>query len=609
MRRAALLVIMFLLVTVAGCAQRPSLLIGYLADQPDSALMAEIVAETLRQSRARALTVACVDLVTCGRKLQAGDLDLLPDYSGSARVFFSSSAIGDGSLQAVRQVLAPAGMTVTPGLGFNAPYVLLMDSDQARNHDMSSIEDLSRLEAARFVVPPGYTRQPGDGLLALARRYGLDIRNEAVKELASPSDRMAALLASRADVAVMRVPYVRSELGLSVLDDTLKFYPEYEATVVTGPRAASHQVFVDAALEPLYGALTAQEIEPALREIVIEGHNVETVARRLLVAEGIIDADSPTMRRPEMVVAHTGVESLNPFGGQANLVLRRAYPERPVSMLSVNSPLAALEQGRADLALLHTSDFFNLTSDGLYLGRDRRGEAIAAIGRRHFLLLVGERASVTNGLLSGRIGTPPGWTAGGKVAARMVVLSGRVPDMRANGPGLIRSVRAGELDAAIVMLDGDTRAALQVLPPGDPKLHAVSLDNVLSRAPFFLNEVRLPTSPVPGDDEAVDTYSMQILLAGPAPQGRTGPVHGGPASAVAMRNLPLSLREAEAIAAAVESAEVPDPVLPNFRNRRAAAQAGVGESSWLETILNIVGIAFMAWAGWLLAQPVTPRDA
>lgn len=608
MRRAAPVLLLLACLLLEGCAQRPNLVVGYRAGQPDSTLTAEIVAETLRQAGARAITVACPDLVSCGRRLQAGDIDLLPEYSGSARAFFSASAIRGGSLEAVRRLSTSAGITITPGLGFNAPYALLVERSRALTDNLTSIEDLAGRENVRFAVPPGYTRQPGDGLLALARRYGLDVRAGLVEEVESPSARIEALLADRTDVAVLRTPYIRPELGVSELSDTLGFYPEYAATVVIGPKAARHQGFVQAALEPLFGALIATEVEPAMREIILQGRDPETVARRLLVAEGVIDAETPTVRRPEMVIAHTAAEAFSPFDNQAALILRRAYPERPVTMLSAAAPLAALEQGSADLALVHTSDFFQLTPEGLYLGRDRRGEAIAAVGRRHFVLLAGERVPADANPLSMRVGTPPGWTAAGKVAARMLMHAGRVPETRTNGPGLVREVREGELDAAIVMLDADTRAALQVLPPDDPGLRAVDLNDWLVRAPFFLNEARLPSSPVPGTQMPLDTMSMQVLLAGPAPRGRMGPVHGGPASALATRNLPLPLREAEAIAAAAESPEVPDPVLPSFRDRQIVARRGVAESPWLETAMIVAAMAFMVWAGWLLARPTTTRD-
>lgn len=609
MRRVRLLSLLAILVLVAGCAQRPTLRVGHLEDQPISTLMAEIVAETLRQADARAIVVPCPDLVSCGRKLQAGDIDILPAFSGSTRVFLRSRGLGDGSLPAVRRALANIDMQVTPGLGFRAPYLLLMESRSALTEEIATIEGLSRLPDARFAVPPGYTRQPGDGLLAMARRYGLDIQPEEVKEVAAPGERVADLLAGRIDVGVVRAPYLREGLGLTALADNLDFYPRYEATVVIGPRASRHHAFVEQALTPLFGALEDTEVEPAMREIIVQGRTPETIARRMLVAEGVIDTETPTVRRPEMIVAYTGAESLSPLGGQAILALRRAFPERPVNMLAVASPMGALELGRADLALVHTSDFFDLTWDGLFRGRDPRGEAIAAIGRRDFLLLVQPDFPDEANPFSGRIGIPPGWTAAGKVAARMLVLAGRGPDSRGTGPSLIRAVRTGELDAAIVMLDGDTQLALQDLPPDAPGVRAVSLTSWLVGAPFFLNEVRLAPVPVPGQSGAIDTLSMQVLLAGPAPRGTTGPVHGGPASAVATRNLPIPLREAEAIAEAADTTEVPDPVLPNFRDRQATTPVSVAESPWVETGLIVLAIAFLAWAGWLLARPVARRGS
>lgn len=607
MRRAVSLALLWALLTAGGCGQRPSLLIGYLAEQPDSALMAEVVAGTLRQAGARAITVACPDLVNCGRRLQAGDIDLLPDYSGSVRVFFRSGAIQTGDLHAVRQLLTTAGMAATPGLGFRAPYVLLMDRDKALAEEVASIEDLAGLEDVRYAVPPGYTRQPGDGLMALARRYGLDIPIESVEEVASPLDRMAGLLAGRNYVVVVRAPFLPPDSGLVALKDSLDFFPRYESMVAIGSRAEGHRSFVESALEPLYGLISEKEVASAMRKIVVQGRGAETVARRLLIDQGVIDADSPTLRRPEMVVAYAVAESLGPLGGQAIVALRRAYPDRPVNMVAVDTPLATLDRGRADLALVYTSDFFRLNPEGLFLGRDPRGEAIAAIGRREFLLLVNEDTPADANPLAGRIGVPLSWTAGGKAAARMLFLAGRTPAVRATGPDLIRAVREGDMDGAIVMLDGNTRDALQALSAEGPGLRSASLVEWLVRGPVFLNPVRLPTSPVPGEDQPVDTFSMQVLLAGPAPRGRTGPVHGGPASAVATRNLPVPLREADAIASAVESPEMPDPVVPSFRDRQAVARAGVGESSWQETTLIVGGIAFMIWAGLLLARPVARR--
>jgi len=92
---AALLLAALLLAALllAGCAQRPSFRIGYLDGQPDSALLAELVQQTLKHAGARAVLTACATPVSCGRQLQAGDIDLLPEYSGTARAFFSGGAV------------------------------------------------------------------------------------------------------------------------------------------------------------------------------------------------------------------------------------------------------------------------------------------------------------------------------------------------------------------------------------------------------------------------------------------------------------------------------------------------------------------------------------
>ena len=99
----ALAVLLLAAVVLAGCAQRPSFRIGYLDGQPDSALMAELVAQTLKRAGARAVRTACASPIACGRQLQAGDIDLLPEYSGTARAFFAGGAVTDGRLPAVRQ--------------------------------------------------------------------------------------------------------------------------------------------------------------------------------------------------------------------------------------------------------------------------------------------------------------------------------------------------------------------------------------------------------------------------------------------------------------------------------------------------------------------------
>jgi glycine betaine/choline ABC-type transport system substrate-binding protein len=603
LRRGPALIFGLILILLAGCADRPSFRIGYIEGQPDSALMAHTVAETLRQAGARGVLAPCDTLVACGRQLQAGDIDLMPEYSGSARVFLRSRELGDGALSAARRALGEVGLSVTPGLGFDAPYVLLVQGERAVEQDLTGIGDLSQLDQPRFAVPPGYARQPGDGLFALARRYGLTLDAAQVQELRRPSERIAELLAGRVEVAVLRAPYVDTAAALRALDDELSFYPRYEAAVVIGRSAQQHVDFVERALQPLFGELAAHQIQPLLVEQVLQGRDPGTLARQLLVDEGVLDASKPGVRRPEMVIAHAVGPSRDELGGRALLALRSAFPDRPVELTPRSDPQGALADGEASLALLYTSDFFRVGWDGSFAGRDPRVEAIAAVGRRAFVLLV-RRAAMEQGRnpLALRAGTQPGWTAAGRVGARLLALNGGRPAVRASPGQLVSALQDGELDAAVVMLTAETRAALRELEGNAVRVEG--LTRWLAAPPFFLNQEVLPAEAVPGALAPIDTVSMQLVIAGPALQGRTGAVHGGPSAAVATGGLPLPLREARALAAAVETQEPVDPVLPSFRDRQAAAERRPGpRSAWIETTIVLAAILFMAWAFLLLVRP------
>jgi hypothetical protein len=388
------------------------------------------------------------------------------------------------------------------------------------------------------------------------------------------------------------------------LDDTLSFYPRYEAAVVIGRDARDAADFVERALQPLFGALAAHQVQPLLVEQVLQGRDPATLARRLLVDEGVLDASRPGVRRPEMVVAHAVGQPRDELGGQALLALRSAFPERPVELVPRSDPPAALANGEASLALLYTSDFFRLGWDGSFAGRDRRAEAIAAVGRRAFVLLVRREAVAEEerNPLALRVGTQPGWTAAGRVGARLLALNGAGPAARA-GPGqLVAALRDDELDAAVILLDSAARAALRELEGNAIRVEGVS--RWLAAPPFFLNQEVLPAEAVPGALAPLDTVSMQLVIAGPAAQGTTGAVHGGPSAAVATGGLPLPLREARALADAVETREPVDPVLPSFRDRQATAERRRGpDSAWVETGLIVLALAFMAWAFSLLVRP------
>ncbi|NIR29996.1 MAG: hypothetical protein GWN84_11905 [Gammaproteobacteria bacterium] len=95
----------------------------------------------------------------------------------------------------------------------------------------------------------------------------------------------------------------------------------------------------------------------------------------------------------------------------------------------------------------------------------------------------------------------------------------------------------------------------------------------------------------------LDTFSMQLLLAGAAPPTGYGLRSGGPASAIPTVGQPLSLEQAEALARASATAERPDPVLQSVwerASRRDEADRGLAADA-LDTALNLAVFAFVFW--------------
>ena len=64
----------------------------------------------------------------------------------------------------------------------------------------------------------------------------------------------------------------------------------------------------------------------------------------------------------------------------------------------------------------------------------------------------------------------------------------------------------------------------------------------------------------------------------------------------------------EALASAVGTAELPDPVLPTAGRAPPPATAAI-ESPALDTLLNLLALAFLAWLLWLVMSPIEEEGA
>jgi len=183
----------------------------------------------------------------------------------------------------------------------------------------------------------------------------------------------------------------------------------------------------------------------------------------------------------------------------------------------------------------------------------------------------------------------------------------RVRDYKDLG-ALLAAARGGQVDAALVLAspgDGALKGALagatdglelvDVPPPGGTDL-------------AWLRPARIPANTYPGQRAGVDTLSAQVVLAGATAQANAL-VSGGPAAALPSAGKPLTAAEAEALAEAVGTLELPDPVLPAAAAPPAAAEASAINEAALDTALNVLVLLFLGWLVTLCIAPVSEEPA
>jgi osmoprotectant transport system substrate-binding protein len=195
----------------------------------------------------------------CHRALAAGELDVYPEYTGTAytAILAHPPATDPAAVRAaVEREYPPRFHAVwAPPLGFENTFALVMRRAQATELGIASISDLAARGAG---LRPGFGYEfieRADGLPGLSKAYGLRFTTRPVEM--DLGLLYAALDQRKVDVvAGNSTDGLIAAMNLVVLRDDRRYFPPYEAAFVVrepvwrDPRAR-------AALERLSGAISA----------------------------------------------------------------------------------------------------------------------------------------------------------------------------------------------------------------------------------------------------------------------------------------------------------------------------------------------------------------
>lgn len=224
----------------------------------------------------------------CHRAIVAGELDLYPEYTGTAfTAILSQKPVSDPAA-----VLASVGreyakrwdLVWSAPLGFDNTFALVVRGEDARRLGLAKISEL----AAHPEFKPGFGYEfveREDGWKGLARAYGLAFRQRPAEMdlgLLYP-----ALASRQVDVvAGNSTDGLIAAQGGVVLEDDRKYFPPYEAAfVVRGPLWRT-DARVRAALAALGGAIDVATMRTLNAAVDRDKRRPEEVAREFLLLLG-----------------------------------------------------------------------------------------------------------------------------------------------------------------------------------------------------------------------------------------------------------------------------------------------------------------------------------
>lgn len=220
----------------------------------------------------------------CDRAMRSGDIDMYVEYTGTAvTAVFHKDVPHEArpAYERARELYAEAGITALEPLGFNNTFAILVRASDARRLELRSIADL-RAVAAGWTPGFGYEfLQRADGYPGLSTTYGLRFGNAPrAMELSliyrAVADGQVDVIAGDATSAQIVA------LDLTALDDTLHYFPPYDATPVVRTAALLRHPEIKRAMARLAGRVTEKDMRAMNRAVDVEHRSTRDVAAEFL---------------------------------------------------------------------------------------------------------------------------------------------------------------------------------------------------------------------------------------------------------------------------------------------------------------------------------------
>jgi osmoprotectant transport system substrate-binding protein/osmoprotectant transport system permease protein len=259
-------------------------------DFTESNLLAEIVAQVLEAQN-----------VTVDRRfdfggnlvhtaLTAGEIDLYPEYTGTAfTAILHHEPITDPKAvydQVKREYADQFNIEVSPALGYENTFAILVRGEDARKLNLKTVSDAAKY-SPQWQAGFGHdfiSRQ--DGYPGFSRTYGLRFRG--ISEMALDLT-YTALSSRQVDMIAGNSTDGRiASLDLIQLEDDRRYFPPYEAVFMTRKDSLARVPPLAEILRKLGGAISTDEMRKLNYEVDGARRDKKVVVREWLVKKGFI---------------------------------------------------------------------------------------------------------------------------------------------------------------------------------------------------------------------------------------------------------------------------------------------------------------------------------
>ncbi len=252
----------------------------------EQVLLGEIVAQALEGRGVRVdRKLNLGGTFVCHKAITAGDLDLYPEYTGTAfTAILAKKPISDPAAvrrEVEREYAKRWGLIWSPPLGFENTFALIVRGEDARRWGLKTISDLKAHEAE---IRPGFGYEfleREDGFPGLVKTYGLSFpRRPAQMDLgllypALESHQVDLIAGNSTDGLI-------AAIGAVVLEDDKHYFPPYEAAFVVRGAVWEKSAAVREVLNGLAGKLSAETMRKMNAQLDKDKRRPEDVAKEFL---------------------------------------------------------------------------------------------------------------------------------------------------------------------------------------------------------------------------------------------------------------------------------------------------------------------------------------